>query len=86
MYSVPDYLLVANAIDRYSIGDRTPGLDHAEDGSLTILLQHEPPAEDAQANWLPAPAGAFRPVMRLYAPRAEVFDGSYALPAIRRIG
>ena len=26
MYNVPRFLLVANPIDRYSIGDRTPGL------------------------------------------------------------
>jgi hypothetical protein len=86
MYSVPDYLLVANPIGRYSIGDRTPGLRHGEDGSLTLLLQHEPPAEDEQANWLPAPSGAFRPVLRMYAPGAAVLDGTYALPPIRRIG
>ena len=26
MYDLPDFYLVANPIDRYSIGDRTPGL------------------------------------------------------------
>ena len=26
MYDVPEFYLVANPIDRYSIGDRTPGL------------------------------------------------------------
>jgi hypothetical protein len=86
MYSVPDYLLVANPIGRYSIGDRTPGLRHDGDGALTLRLQHEPPAEDEQANWLPAPSGPFRPVMRMYVPGAAVLDGSYALPPIRRIG
>ena len=36
MYDVPDFFLVANPIDRYSIGDRTPGLVRGADGSLTI--------------------------------------------------
>ena len=30
MYDLPEFYLVANPIDRYSIGDRTPGLVYAE--------------------------------------------------------
>lgn len=33
MYDEPDYYLVANEIDRYSIGDRTPGLEIGPNGS-----------------------------------------------------
>jgi hypothetical protein len=84
MYDVPDYYLVDNPIDRYSIGDRTPGLRVAEDGSLTILMQREEPEEGAE-NWLPAPAGEFRPMLRLYQPRDEVFAGGYELPAVKRM-
>jgi hypothetical protein len=83
MYSLPDYFLVENPARRYSIGDRTPGLVHGPDGSLTLVLQHERPADDAEAaNWLPTPAGDFRPVIRLYQPQAAVLDGSYRLPPI----
>jgi hypothetical protein len=32
----------------------------------------------------PAPAGDFRPIMRMYQPRAEVLSGAYALPPITR--
>lgn len=45
MYDLPDFYLVANPIDRYSIGDRTPGLRRDRDGSLTIVIQHEQPAD-----------------------------------------
>ena len=45
MYDLPDFYLVANPIDRYSIGDRTPGLRRDNDGSLTIVIQHEQPAD-----------------------------------------
>lgn len=87
MYDTPDYYLVANPIGRYSIGDRTPGLVTAADGSLTLAIQREQPQEpERRANWLPAPAGGFRPLMRLYQPRQEVLDGSYALPPIVRVG
>ena len=82
MYDLPDFYLVANPISRYSIGDRTPGLRRAGDGSLTIVMQHEPPAD--MSNWLPAPAAPFRPILRIYEPRPAVLDGSYRLPPITK--
>jgi hypothetical protein len=85
MYDTPDYYLVPNPIDRYSIGDRTPGLHRAADGSLTLVLQHDPPATaEERANWLPTPAGPFRPILRMYEPDAAVFDGRYVLPPFVR--
>ncbi|MFI9328221.1 DUF1254 domain-containing protein [Kitasatospora sp. NPDC052868] len=86
MYSLPDYYLVANPLGRYSVGDRTPGLVHGEDGSLTLLLQHERPADPAAAaNWLPTPEGGFRPIIRIYQPTPAALDGTYRVPPIRRI-
>jgi hypothetical protein len=82
MYNLPQRLLVANSIDRYSIGDRTKGLKLGADGSLEIYLQHENPGPDKQSNWLPAPAGPFFFVARLYGPRSAVLDGSWTLPAL----
>ncbi|WP_455356179.1 DUF1254 domain-containing protein [Streptomyces sp. SYSU K217416] len=83
MYDAPDHYLVANPLGRYSVGDRTPGLRYAADGSLTLVLQRNRPTDpDEAANWLPAPAGDFRPMVRIYTPRAEVLDGSYRLPPI----
>uniref|UniRef100_UPI0036DD1B87 DUF1254 domain-containing protein n=1 Tax=Kitasatospora sp. NPDC058218 TaxID=3346385 RepID=UPI0036DD1B87 len=85
MYGLPDYYLVANPIARYSIGDRTPGLVHDEDGSLTLRLQRHPPADPAEAaNWLPTPEGEFRPIIRLYQPKPAALDGTYRVPPIRR--
>ena len=82
MYDLPDFYLAANPIDRYSIGDRTPGLHRDGDGSLTIVIQHEQPADTS--NWLPAPAAPFRPIMRLYQPQAAVLDRSYKIPPITK--
>jgi hypothetical protein len=85
MYDTPEFFLVANPIDRYSIGDRTPGLHTDDDGSLTIVIQRDAPSEpERRANWLPTPAGAFRPILRMYEPDAAVFDGTYELPPITR--
>ncbi|CAM3688357.1 DUF1254 domain-containing protein [Occultella aeris] len=86
MYSVPDFFLVANPIDRYSVGDRTPGIAVDADGALTITISHERPSDPAAAaNWLPAPVGQFRPVLRMYEPDAAVLDGTYIVPPITRV-
>ena len=82
MYDLPDFYLVANPIGRYSIGDRTPGLRRGGGGSLTIVIQHQPPADTS--NWLPAPAAPFRPIMRLYQPQPAVLDGTYQIPPITK--
>jgi hypothetical protein len=85
MYGTPEFYLVANPIDRYSIGDRTPGLEVADDGSITIYIGNGSPGADKESNWLPAPDGSFRPILRMYQPRDEVLDGTYQLPAIKNV-
>lgn len=86
MYDVPEFYLVQNPIDRYSIGDRTPGLQTGPDGSLTIYLQKDSPGADKESNWLPTPqSGRFRPVLRMYQPQQPILDGTYVLPAIKRV-
>lgn len=85
MYEVTaagQYFLFDNAIDRYAIGDRTPGLRFNEDGSLDIWMTGAAP-RFGRSNWLPLPAG--RPwgvVLRAYVPRPALLDGSYTLPAV----
>ena len=59
-----DLYLVDNAINRWSIGDRTPGLRFDDDGGLTIILSAKEPADPS--NWLPVPDGPFMLGMRVY--------------------
>lgn len=70
---------VENALQRYALGDRDP-LQLADDGSLTLYIQHDRPAGDLEANWLPTPAGEFLLQMRLYWPAAEALDGRWFTP------
>ncbi len=78
-----DMLFVENGFGRYSVGSTTDGVKYNPDGSLTLYLQHDPPADPS--TWLPAPAGPFSLTMRFYGPLPSVLDGSYRLPAVRRV-
>jgi hypothetical protein len=77
--------MVENPIDRWAIGDRTSGLTYGGDGSLEILVQHERPAGDVAANWLPAPNGPFMLLMRLYNPKAPILGGAWTPPSAERM-
>ena len=85
MYGVPEFLFIKNPINRYSIGDRTPGLRFEDDGSLIIYIQHENPGPEKESNWLPSPKGDFRPILRMYQPKPEALDGRYVIPPIKRL-
>ncbi|MFJ8201223.1 DUF1254 domain-containing protein [Streptomyces sp. NPDC096152] len=81
-----DRNLVPNPIDRYSIGDRTPGLVTGPDGSLTIHLRPKSPGPDRVSNWLPTPErGNWYIGLRMYLPRPEVLDGRWECPPINRV-
>jgi hypothetical protein len=84
MYKLPVPLFIANPIKRYSIGDRTPGFEPNDDGSVTIYLQHESPGPDKEANWLPAPDGPFAVSLRIYWPEQEVLDGLWKPSSIEK--
>jgi hypothetical protein len=75
--------LVPNAIDRYSLGDHTPGLRHGSDGAVEIFIQADPP-DAAPENWLPAAQGQFMLTLRAYRPRRELLEGRYRIPDVQR--
>ena len=72
-----------NPLNRFAIGDRTPGLKRDADGAVELWISRADPGGERTANWLPAPkSGPFGMIMRLYLPRAEVLDGRWKLPAV----
>ncbi len=85
LYKLPSRLLAENPIDRYSIGDRTPGISYADDGSLDITLQTDEPADATKrANWLPTPTeGPFTVIYRMYGPGPDAQHGNWSLPPIQ---
>ena len=86
MYEMPASLLYANALDRYLINSpMVPKLDRAKDGSITIYFQHASPGPKHQSNWLPAPAGPFIVVLRMYWPKQEALDGTWKVPPMTKV-
>ncbi len=73
-------VLVANPINRYSVGDRS-GLVANADGSIDIYIQNAVPAGH-ETNWLPAPTGNFILWLRVYQPGKTVLDGKYQVPPV----
>lgn len=67
--------MVPNELNRCALGDRSE-LIYAPAGSLTLYLQKENPANDKEANWLPAPDGPFALVLCIYWTEQAVLDGS----------
>ncbi|MEW6017158.1 MAG: DUF1254 domain-containing protein [Pseudomonadota bacterium] len=76
------FFFTDNPLDRYAIGDRTPGLTYNADGSLDIWIGREDPGEARRSNWLPAPAGPFALFMRTYLPQPSLLEGLYRLPPV----
>jgi hypothetical protein len=82
MYDRATYKLVDNMVGRFSIGDRTPGLQYGDDGSLSIYVDNVTPEAGPGSNWLPAPEGAFYLIMRIYIPEEIVLQQAWKPPAI----
>jgi len=85
------HFFAPNEIGRYSVGTRNKDLKYAEDGSLTIYVQADPPPEELRANWLPTPQsrdgdadmnGDFSLYIRAYWPKAAVLEGAWTPPPV----
>jgi len=74
---------VANPLNRFNLSSWMP-LKYNADGSLDLYFQNESCGADREANWLPAPKGAFNLLMRLYAPRSEALTGKWNPPPVTR--
>jgi hypothetical protein len=64
------YFFYPNDLNKQTVSPRD-NLVYNADGSLDLYVQHESPGSDKEANWLPAPAGDFILMMRLYWAKTE---------------
>jgi hypothetical protein len=83
----PEFYFYPNPLDKLTVSPRNR-LKYNTDGSLDLYFQHISPGRANEANWLPAPAGGFILMMRLYWPRERppsILDGSWKPPAVMRV-
>lgn len=76
-----DGFQVANELNRFAVSSWMP-FKYNADGSLDLYFQNESPGADKEANWLPAPKGAFNVCMRLYGPKSEALTGKWNPPPV----
>ncbi len=83
-----NFFFVDNPLNRYSISPRQD-LTFNHDGSLDLHIQHKSPGANREANWLPAPAGKFVLMMRLYWPNENdpsILDRTWTIPPVEEAG
>lgn len=81
------YFFVGNPLNRYNVSQRDTFVTNP-DGSVDLYLQHDNPGPEREANWLPAPAGKFNLMMRLYWPTEtppSIIDGTWKPPAVTKV-
>ena len=79
-----DGFQVANSINRFAVSSWMP-FKYNADGSLDLYFQNESPGTGKEANWLPAPKGAFNLTMRLYAPKEDALTGKWNPPPVTKV-
>jgi hypothetical protein len=85
MYNA-EYFFYGNPLNRYTLSARNEFKANA-DGSIDLYIQHDSPGADKESNWLPAPAGKFVLMMRLYWPKEtppSIIDGSWKVPPVQK--
>jgi hypothetical protein len=79
----PEGFQVANSLNRFAVSSWMPFKTNP-DGSLDLYIQNGSPGPGKEANWLPAPKGAFNLTMRLYAPLSDALTGRWNPPPVTK--
>lgn len=88
MYEIDQgWWFVPNALNKFTVSPRND-LKYNSDGSLTLYFQNQSPGADEEANWLPAPKGAFLPMLRMYWPKEispSIINGTWHPPTVKEV-
>ncbi len=82
-----NFFFIENPINRYSISPRQ-NLKYNSDGSVDLYVQKNSPGADKEANWLPAPAGKFNLMLRMYWPNEadpSIINGTWTIPPVKKV-
>jgi hypothetical protein len=87
MYQIDQgWWFVPNPLNKFTVSPRDHLVENA-DGSTTLYFQKDSPGKDKEANWLPAPAGAFIPMIRMYWSKdtdPSILNGTWTPPRVER--
>jgi len=88
MYMIDEgWWFVPNALNKFTVSPRD-NLKPNPDGSITLYFQKDSPGKDKESNWLPAPAGEFIPMLRMYWPSEKnpsILDGTWTPPKVEKV-
>lgn len=88
MYEIDQgWWFVPNPLNKFTVSPRNNLVANA-DGSITLYFQNESPGKDKENNWLPAPKGAFLPMLRMYWPNEKspsILDGTWTPPRVVKV-
>jgi hypothetical protein len=88
MYMIDQgWWFVPNPLNKFTVSPRD-NLKPNPDGSITLYFQQESPGKDKESNWLPAPAGEFIPMLRMYWPKntsPSILNATWTPPMINKV-
>jgi hypothetical protein len=85
LYRYDGYTVIPNALNRYSVGNRSQ-LKSDPDGSISLYLQATDPGEGKTANWLPTePGKPFLMILRGYEPAGDFAALTWPGPNVSRV-
>lgn len=85
-YDGREYFLIANPMKRYRLSGMSKELKYNKDGSLDLLVQNEPPADEWLGNYLPVCTDLdYCLCLRLYLPLKSVEEHTWVPPLIERL-
>ena len=79
-----DGFQVANALNRFAVSSWMP-FQTTPTARSTSTSRTRVPGKDKEANWLPAPKGAFNLTMRLYSPKSDALTGKWNPPPVTKV-
>jgi hypothetical protein len=83
-YGGKTMLMIANALNRHSRGDRHVKAD--ADGTVTLRLSSDCEGKADDSHFLPVPREPFYLILRMYGGDESIQNGKFPLPVVKKVG
>ena len=82
-YGSKTKLMIANALNRHSRGDRHVKLN--PDGTVTLRLSSDAKGKAEDTNFLPVPNEDFYMLLRMYGGDEQIQVGKFPVPVVQKV-